>query len=82
MAATPSAVPASAAPRAAAARGEAWYNRRALRELPGALLGGGAWSELAEQLCSLPWLRAKLCGLGVGALLELPLPLPLPLTLT
>ena len=85
--------------------GEVWYNRRALRELPHALLHAGrsapgtsnaqtdcspqpyrraaptrdacSWAELAELLCSLPWLRAKLRGMGIGAVLEdLELPPP------
>ena len=53
------------------------FNRRALRELPAALRGAERWAELAELLCSLPWLRAQLRGMGIGAVLDdLELPPP------
>jgi WD40 repeat protein len=47
-----------------------WYNRRAMRELPAALLGCGAFAELADALISLPWISAKLEALGMHELLD------------
>ena len=45
-------------------------NRRALRELVAAMAGSGAWHAVAERLCSLEWLEAKLTALGVRQLLD------------
>ena len=62
---------------AAEAEAGAVYNRRALRELPAALLGAGDWEELASTLASHRWIHAKLRALGLHELLgdyELPPP--------